>query len=71
MGLKFEYTSLASTGTDLVLPFGSTTHLCEVAFSAMMGIKTKYWNILNWSLEPDCRITVSETIKLEFSDIEI
>lgn len=66
MGLKTEYPNLVSTATDALLPFGST-YLCEVSFSAMTGIKSKYRNKLN--LEPDLRIAVSESIKPEFIDI--
>ncbi|KAG6925167.1 zinc finger BED-type containing 5 [Chelydra serpentina] len=50
MGLKNEYHDLVSTVNDALLPFGST-YLCEVFFSALTAIKTKYRNKLN--LEPD------------------
>ncbi|KAG6921210.1 zinc finger BED-type containing 9 [Chelydra serpentina] len=66
MGLKNEYHDLVSTANDALFPFGST-YLCEVSFSAMTAIKTKYQNKLN--LDPDLRIAVSQNVKPRFSKI--
>ncbi|KAG6934016.1 hypothetical protein G0U57_017958 [Chelydra serpentina] len=41
MGLKNECHDLVSTANDALIPFGST-YLCEVSFSALTAIKTKY-----------------------------
>lgn len=66
MGLKTEFPNLVDTATNALLPFGSTC-LCEVAFSAMTTIKTKFRNKLQ--LEPDLRIALTEDIKPNFSNI--
>ena len=46
---------LSKTALEIVVPF-TTTHLCEMAFSTLLHIKSKFRNRLN--AKPDLRIAL-------------
>ncbi|XP_064468869.1 protein FAM200A-like [Ornithodoros turicata] len=56
IGVRSEHPALSERALKLLLPF-PTTYLCEVAFSALVHIKSKSRNRIE--VEPDLRLRLS------------
>lgn len=56
LGVEREYPLIGQKAVGILLPF-ATSYLCEIGFSAVASLKTKYRSQLN--VEHDLRVAVS------------
>jgi len=64
-----EYPELADKAMMFLMPFATTTYMCEVGFSVLVALKAKYRNVLSvesdlllklTSIQPDIKALTAE-----------